>query len=384
MSSGSSSAGPEQTVLRAVQSPRRMKKLLIVTELFHPSVGGQEIRYLELGGVFAANGWKVEVVTIGIDPALPDIEDIAGLSVHRLVCEDAYKRPNSRMRRNPATILKFAWKVRNRLRTHRYDVVIFNLFPLLPQIFAAVPRGTVALVDWCEHRSNGFWPGLNRLLSRSTDKHISVSEGVKTILTERYGIDDIACIPSGIFAQNYKSHPNKRGVLFFGRLSAHKRPEEAIRAVILARERGFTEHLTLAGGGPLADELKGRYGHLEFVRIVGRVSDEEKLKLLGEHRLYLLPSVREGFPRTVAEAMASGTPTITTNHPDNGTVDVVRQYGCGVVVEPGPESIAQAICSLTEDSAQWLRFSELGLSNSGALDWQCVYDKLIEHIGRNE
>ncbi len=359
----------------------RRKQLLIVSELFHPSVGGMEVRYLDLGRVFIENDWQVDVVTIGSDSNLPERESIDGISVQRLVRTDSYKRPNSKLRRSPTAILEFSWKVRAHLKKNHYDVVIFNIWPLLPQLFAAIPAGTVAMVDWCEHRSTGLWPVLNRILSRATTKHISVSDHVKSTLMESYGIRDIACIPSGLFLRNFHSSSAKSGVLFFGRLAAHKRPEEAIRAVIRARELGFTEHLTVAGDGPEAADLRERYGHLDFIRIIGRVSNEAKYKLFAEHRIHLLPSIREGFPITVAEAMASGMPTITTKHPDNGTVAVVRQYRCGLVVEPGPESIAQAICRLAADGIEWRALSEQGLAGSAELDWEKVFRKLLTHAG---
>jgi len=356
-----------------------MKRLLIVTELFHPSVGGQEVRYLELGGLFVRNGWTVDVLTIGFD-ASPEHEVIDGMNVHRIVRTDSYKRPDAKMRRDPAAIFRFAFAVRSWLARNSYDAVVYNLWPLLPQVVCGNPKGAVAVVDWCEHRSGAFWKMMNTLQAGSMKKHISVSESLKDLLRERYAIRDIECIPSGIFTKDYSCPAEKSGVLFFGRLSHHKRPEEAIQAVMIAREGGFTEHLTVAGGGPLLGELKAKYGHLDYVRILGRVSDEEKITLLASHRLHVLPSIREGFPRTVAEAMASGTPTITTNHPDNGTVGVVKQYSAGIVVEPGPESVAAGILRLANSPEELNFYKESGLRRSPELDWQQVYEKFLRHL----
>ncbi|HMF76528.1 MAG TPA: glycosyltransferase family 4 protein [Bryobacteraceae bacterium] len=357
-----------------------MKRLLIVTELFFPSIGGQEVRYLELGGLFVKNGWAVDVVTIGSRESDAK-QQIDGMTVHRLIRSSTYRRPDARLRRDPKIMWSFALEVKRHLRKHHYNAVLFNIWPLLPQLISRVPRNTVAVVDWCEHRSGVAWATANTLISRSTRKHICVSEGLKRLLSKRYRIRDIESIPSGIFTGQYSVSANKSGLLFFGRLSHHKRPEEAISATILAREHGFREHLTVAGGGPLLDELKSKYGHLDFIRILGRVSDEEKLNLFASHRLHILPSVREGFPRTVAESMASGTPTITTNHADNGTVGVVQQYRAGVVVEPGAGQIADAVLQLTNNTEEWHGYHRSGLDGSAELDWQRVYDKFIHHLG---
>ena len=360
-----------------------MNRLLIVTELFHPSMGGQEVRYLELGGLFVRNGWSVDVVTIGFDTS-PAEEKIQGMHVRRLLFTDGYRRPDAKLRRDPVAICKFAFQVRKHLRENRYDVVMFNLWPLLPQMIHGIPKAwakdTVTLVDWCEHRSGSFWNAMNTLQSRSTPKHISVSEGLKRLLATRYGIGDIECIPSGIFVREYRVDEHKAGVLFFGRLSHHKRPEEAIQAMIIAHEKGYGEHLTVAGGGPQLDELREKYSHLDYVRILGRVSDAQKLDLFAKHRIHVLPSIREGFPRTVAESMASGTPTITTDHQDNGTVGVVRQYSVGMVVAPGAKSVAEAILHLANSPEEWQRYHQAGLDHSAELDWQRVYEKFIKHL----
>ncbi len=356
-----------------------MKQLLIVTELFHPSMGGQEVRYLELGGLFVQNGWTVDVLTIGFDES-PEREVVNGMTVQRLVRTDSYKRPDAKMRRDPGAIMKFAFAVRNHLSAHHYDAVVYNIWPLLPQVLCGNPKGSVSVVDWCEHRSGMFWKAMNILQARSMNKHISVSESLKDVLRSQYSIKDIECIPSGIFTKDYYCPAEKSGVLFFGRLSLHKRPEEAIQAMMLARDAGYKEHLTVAGGGPLLGELKAKYGHLEYIKILGRVSDEEKISLLATHKLHVLPSIREGFPRTVAEAMASGTPTITTNHPDNGTVGVVNQYSAGIVVEPGPEAVAAGILRLVNSPEELNFYKESGLRRSPELDWQQVYEKLVTHL----
>jgi glycosyltransferase involved in cell wall biosynthesis len=339
-----------------------------------------EVRYLELGGLCARNGWAVDVVTIGIDDSPPS-EEVAGMSVHRLVFSSDYKRPNARLRRNPRIMWQFAMKVRRHLQDHTYEAVVFNIFPLLPQLVSSIPPDTVAVVDWCEHRSGGLWAAINLLISRSTRKHICVSDSLKHLLSKRYRLRDVESIPSGVFTRQFSVSPNKSGVLFFGRLSQHKRPAEAIEAVILARKQGFSGHLTVAGGGPLLPELKAKYAHLDFIRILGRVSDREKSQLFADHHLHVLPSVREGFPVSVAESMASGTPTITTNHMDNGTVSVLRQYRSGLVVEPGPDAIAKAIIRLTKNPEEWREYHRSCLEGSAELDWQHVYEKFVHHLG---
>lgn len=371
---------PEELMTQEKEHGVKRRKIVFVTELFYPSVGGQEVRFLELAGLFTEHGWEVEVLTIATQATAGAQESLGSVKVNRLTYDERYQRPYPWLRRNPITIGRFALAVRKWLASHSCDVVVFNQWPLLPQMLA--PRGRYITVnDWCEHRSGLFWKVINSLLARSTDKHICVSDALRQLLESRYGLRGAQSIPSGIFLNAYQAAEEKRGILFFGRLSEHKHPEDAVKAYLLAREQGLDEDLTVAGGGPLLEHLRRTYGHLPYIHIPGRVSDEEKLRLFSSHRIYVLPSEREGFPRTIAESMACGTPIITTRYPDNGSVDVVDLYRCGLVVAPAPEAIAEGLLSLSRNPAQWESYADSGLRGASELDWNVVFNRFSLFLG---
>jgi len=110
-----------------------------------------------------------------------------------------------------------------------------------------------------------------------------------------------------------------------------KRHQDAIRALSITGRRDF--HLALAGVGPELERLRTLAAQLsvaERVHFLGRRSDVPQL--LAAAAAFILPSEREGLPRSVLEAMAVGTPVIGT--PIRGTRELLEE-GAGILVEVG-------------------------------------------------
>jgi len=105
-----------------------------------------------------------------------------------------------------------------------------------------------------------------------------------------------------------------------------------------------------------------------------------KVDLLASSLLLVVPSRREGFPRVVAEAMASGLPVVTVDYPENGTAAVVNRYSIGVVTAPLPDELASGCLAAI---LRWNEFSANGLNASPELDWSRLLRRVLKH-GVNE
>lgn len=120
--------------------------------------------------------------------------------------------------------------------------------------------------------------------------------------------------------------------LFIGRLVPYKGLD-----VLLDAAAGSDIPLVVAGGGPLADELRdeiARRGLAARVLLVGAVDESEKNWLLQNARFLVLPSTgaNETFGIVQLEAMATGLPVVNTDaHP-----------GIGWVARDGHEAITVA------------------------------------------
>lgn len=355
-----------------------MARFAFVTELYWPHIGGQEVRYRELSSYLVKCGHTVHVLTISTDPSLPRVETIDGIEIRRLVISPSYKK--TRLKRNPITILQFSIITALFLLRRRYDYVVFNQWPVLPQIlFGRLVRGR-ALMDWCEHRSGLFYRVLFQLCAWSTSRHICVSSSLGDLLRSRYGLRHLAVIPSGIERSSYSPDKHKSGLLFVGRLARHKHPEMLVDAVELLAAKGYVMQLTIAGDGPMLEDIKLLTKGRKHIQVLGKVTESRKRSLLATSWLHVLPSEREGFPRIIAEAMASGTPTLTVSSPDNGAKAIVSQYNCGLVTRPTAAALAQSIAELANQRSVWDELSFSGLKHSEQLDWRAVTGRFVDFL----
>lgn len=121
--------------------------------------------------------------------------------------------------------------------------------------------------------------------------------------------------------------------IYMGRLKPYKNIDIAISAFSEVSKKYPESTLTIAGFGEIINDLKKLTNKLnltEKVKILGRVSEKEKQKLLSESWVAIQPSSFEGWGITVLEANASGTPVIASNV--KGLKDSVIDGETGILV----------------------------------------------------
>ena len=140
-------------------------------------------------------------------------------------------------------------------------------------------------------------------------------------------------------------------VLFLGDFSARK----GVRDLLLAAPAVLAHHpgtrFMICGSNPPADVQTLARPLGEAVDFPGFVRGPEKLRLLQQATLLVLPSYAEGVPIAVLEGMAAGLPVVTT--PVGGVPDIFEDGINGFLVSPGdPPALAQAIERLLDDPDQ--------------------------------
>lgn len=351
----------------------------IFTELYAPHVGGQEVRYVELAASLLQLGHSVDVYCVRHSAAVPPKEVMAGVSVSRYPLAENYLQPVfKQLRRAIIPLLRYSLWVRRKARCEDYDLMIFNQWPLAHIVFARKSAREHAVLDWCEVRDGTFYSTLMSRLPRLSRRNIAVSEAVANSVASASG-RKVEYLPSGVWLDRYRCEPKSRrsGVAYLGRVTEHKNIELLIETFERMRDGGYAGKLTIAGSGPSLTGLKATAAVSRYsssIHFSGYVDEATKRDILAGAEVLVITSRREGFPRVVAEAMASGLPTVTVDYPENGTKSIVRQYEIGKVAEADAGALAITIGEVLRD---WETFSSNGLHSSRELDWNLLVQRLL-------
>ena len=163
---------------------------------------------------------------------------------------------------------------------------------------------------------------------------------------------EIARVIAGVPDELFELPREDRGyLLFFGRLDVFQKGLDTLLAAMaqLVRRQPAIE-LRIAGRGKDAErvrQLARELGIEPNIRLLGGVSDAERLELFAGASMLLMPSRFEGFGIVAAEAMAAGLPVIAAAA--GSLPEVVRAPEGGILVPPDdPDALAEAIASLLE------------------------------------
>jgi glycosyltransferase involved in cell wall biosynthesis len=259
----------------------------------------------------------------------------------------------------------------------RFDAVIdeVNTMPFFTPLWAGIP--TVMLMfqlarevwwyeSWVPISAIGYAIEPLYLRSYRHEAVLTISRSTQKDLRKLGFQGSITVIPIGIEA--VVSTPRLKAetptFLYVGRLAPSKRIGHLVEALAQFRTATGTGTLWLVGTGSegYRRSLAKLVEHLQVKDCVvfwGRVSTEDKHRLMAEAHALLMASVREGWGLVVTEANACGTPAIVYDVP--GLRDSVRSDVTGLVVPPQPDRLADAMVRLTTDPVLYAGLAAEGL-----------------------
>jgi glycosyltransferase involved in cell wall biosynthesis len=202
-----------------------------------------------------------------------------------------------------------------------------------------------------------------RLLSRFIDRYVAVSRAIAAQLSEEFHVprEKIRVVHNGasIPPRSAPASPGTAGgalrVLTACRLHQQKGLDDLLRAVPSVPGAIFL----IAGEGPdrpRLEDIARQLGIADRVRFLGFRKDVPQL--LDACDLFVLPSLYEGLPLVLLEAMAHERPIVATKVPGN---DEVVADGAGLMVPPrDPDALAAGIIALASDPARARRVAAAG------------------------
>lgn len=152
------------------------------------------------------------------------------------------------------------------------------------------------------------------------------------------GVSDVITFPANNFDKECRLRKirliNDNSKIKVGTTAAVNVPYKGQRFVIgtlkVLKERGIENiEYHMAGGGSIENlkKLAEEYGVSDKVAFHGSLQHDEVQKFLDQIDIYIQPSLQEGLPRAVVEAMSRGLPCIGTN--TGGIPELVRSdYIC--------------------------------------------------------
>jgi L-malate glycosyltransferase len=168
-------------------------------------------------------------------------------------------------------------------------------------------------------------------------------------------------------------------VVYVGRLIDEKRVDLLLEAIHALAGRFPELRCTVIGDGPERAALEGRAIRLGIagrVTFSGRIDGSRVYGAMKAARVLVMPSAREGFGITVAEAQACGAVPLVVRGPMSAASALVHDGLDGVLCDPGPASMAEALAGLLSDPARLAAMSRSARRVARRYDWNRLADQM--------
>ncbi len=328
---------------------------LCITEL---EVGGAERCLVELAtrldrAKFAPAVYSLRPRPTGDQAALVLRLEEAGVPVHFL---------NGRTRLAAPVVL---WKLTRLLRAQNPHIVQTFLFHAnLLGTLAARLAGVRCVVTGIRVAERGRIWHLRwaKWMDRLVTRHVCVSQSVADYSSVAGGLGAarLVVIPNGVDLERFRDMrpcpheslgvgPNRRLIVFVGRLDAQKGPNLLIELAPQFLSRLPDHDLVLVGRGPLRESLEARSRQLaagDRIHFTGWRADVPEI--LAAADLVVLPSQWEGMPNVLLEAMAAGKPVVATNV--EGMLEALGAENSGQLVQRGSQGISESIVTISSQA----------------------------------
>lgn len=167
-------------------------------------------------------------------------------------------------------------------------------------------------------------------------------------------------------------------VIYIGRMIKNKGLDYLIESIVEIPDKEV--QFWLVGGGDYLSELKLRANKLsiydERIHFTDTISNNDVPRYLVAADIFVLPSLTEGMPMSIIEAMAAGLPIVATEV--GGIPEFVLNGKNGIIVPPyNSEELSRAILELIENDDLASRMSMNNKTKAQEYDINCIAKQII-------
>jgi glycosyltransferase involved in cell wall biosynthesis len=197
---------------------------------------------------------------------------------------------------------------------------------------------------------------------------VTVSESTRQDLLS-LGFKRVFVVSEGLNFKPLNKVPMKEKypvVAYVGRLKRAKRPDHAVKAFKIVREKVPEAEFWILGDGPFKKDLQRMANNK--VRFFDGLGDGERRERIGRSWVLVNPSVREGWGLNVVEANALGVPCVA--YDVAGLQDSVKDETTGLLAESGDvKGLAEKLAQVLSNKDLCARLGENALEYSGGFSW---------------
>lgn len=356
-------------------------RIALVSEHYHPHVGGIERHVAGLGERLEEKGHEIRVITTSPGPPR-----VGGIPVHR------FRVPLVPVVQIPFTPMGIL-KLEGLFREHAFDLVHCHHSVVSPGVACAAyqaQRMGIPTVVTFHSILDGYVPAfllLDRISAWSEWPVVfsAVSPGVAKGLQEIMPDREIVILPNGVDPEFWRSprRSPEDGVIRIVstlRLAPRKRPQALVQIAARLRSAlppGFPFRLLVIGDGPEGKKMRRSIESLglgDVVELTGELSPETIREKYARAHLFLLPSVEESFGLAALEARAAGLPVVARRGP--GLAQFILEEENGFLAASDEEMVVQLVRLITDHRLRE-KITSINLSTLPPMSWlQLLEDHL--------
>lgn len=352
-------------------------RVLHVTDVYLPRLGGIELHIRDLARRQLADGHEVEILTV-----------THGRGSAEFPGPPRVVRPP---RAGWLAKASFVWRMRNYARVNGFDVVHAHVSTLSPLSYASLrgnsPVPVVVTVHSLWRRYTSIWRFFDRTLgwTRWPITWSAVSRAAADDVA-RSGIRpfEVPVVPNGIELSEWSlvervRNPKEFRIVSTMRLSGRKRPLPFLRMLRALRQRLPSDvqlSVVIAGQGPRRRQMEryaARHGMNDWLQLPGQLPRAAVAEALANADVYVAPATLESFGIAALEARATGLPVV--GRTGSGLSEFIIHGHDGLLVD-SDHAMVDALVALAGAPLDKVALDDV--SRLQSMDWANVAQRTMD------